>query len=176
MTRSSLWISGALVGCLAGCGGSEVELVSVTGTITLNGKPLQNAEVCFVPDPSQKFHETAMDITGPQGNYKLKTGDAFGIQPGKYTVHVRKPGEASGEASQLHPNDPFMARLSTISFPLPGSKPKGGPKETDAIDKTLPDREVTSKGAVIDHDFKVDTSIETKKDAHGKKPPKKGRI
>ncbi|MGE3818462.1 MAG: carboxypeptidase-like regulatory domain-containing protein [Isosphaeraceae bacterium] len=175
MTRASLWITGALVGCLAGCGGSEVELVSVTGTITLNGEPLPNAEVCFTPDPSQKFHESAMDVTGPQGNYKLKTGDAFGIQPGKYTVHVRKPGEASGEASQLHPNDPFMARLSTTSLTLPGRKPKGGPRESDAIDFTLPDREVTSKGAVIDHDFKVDTSSKDEEEVQAKKSARKGR-
>ena len=173
MTRAFIWVSGALAVCVAGCGGSDSNLVTVTGTINLNGKPLSDAEVSFVPDPPDKDHQGATDITGPQGNYKLKSGEAFGIQPGRYTVYVRKAGEASSEASRLHPNDPFMAQLSTAPPNLPGFKSRNARKETDAIEEKFLDRDVSRDGGVIDFDIKAKTAAADVEDAPDKKSAKK---
>jgi len=49
---------------LAGCGRPEVELASVTGTVTLDGKPLGNAFVQFVPSLGGRAAGGATDETG----------------------------------------------------------------------------------------------------------------
>ncbi|QDT53159.1 hypothetical protein Pan44_11740 [Caulifigura coniformis] len=50
--------------CLVGCGRPEVELASVTGTVTLDGKPLSNAFVQFVPSRGGRAAGGATDETG----------------------------------------------------------------------------------------------------------------
>jgi hypothetical protein len=50
--------------CLVGCGRPEVELGSVTGTVTLDGKPLSNAFVQFVPSRGGRAAGGATDETG----------------------------------------------------------------------------------------------------------------
>lgn len=63
MNRRLLILSAAVL-LLHGCGRPEVELGSVTGTITLDGKPLANAFVQFVPSRGGRAAGGATDDTG----------------------------------------------------------------------------------------------------------------
>tara|TARA_R110002095_G_scaffold152203_1_gene131791 strand:- start:1143 stop:1517 length:375 start_codon:yes stop_codon:yes gene_type:complete len=73
---------------LTGCssGGSDLpELAPVSGVITLQGKPLQNAQVTFVPQSGRPSNGT----TDAEGRYELyyKAG-VPGAVTGKHTVQI----------------------------------------------------------------------------------------
>jgi len=74
-----------------GCG-NRIPVTPVTGTIMLQGEPVENAVVTFIPDTPSGTVATA--TTDKEGKYILKTfiGDktAFGAFPGEYKVTVVK--------------------------------------------------------------------------------------
>jgi hypothetical protein len=81
----------------AGCGGPKV--VPVSGTATLDGKPLAGFVVTFNSDPA-KGHEARMDCSGrlgEEGRYSLRTDDGFkqykGAPPGWYKVTIWSPDD-----------------------------------------------------------------------------------
>ncbi len=91
-----------LLGALCGCGGSaEVpkvfsNLVPTSGTVTLNGKPLQGAAITFVPVGNDAVRR-AYGKTDATGRYELMTpvrgrsiDESKGAIPGKYQVMINK--------------------------------------------------------------------------------------
>lgn len=87
--RSSRWRSRVASGCLAvsvlllgGCGGGTDEnVVHVSGTVTCDGKPLPLGMIVFEPDP-------AKGNTGPQGHADIKDG--------RFDTRLSKKGAAIG--------------------------------------------------------------------------------
>jgi hypothetical protein len=78
----------ALILGLAGCGGSRS---SVSGTVTLDGKPLSGASVTFAPvDTGEEAGVSSYGKTDDQGQFTLKTvdNDTPGAVPGKHWVRV----------------------------------------------------------------------------------------
>lgn len=75
-------ISFALV-IIAGCGGGTPDRkeVPVAGVVTLNGEPLEGAEISFLHEQ----HPVGM-ITGTGGKYNIPTG----VVPGEYKVTISK--------------------------------------------------------------------------------------
>lgn len=78
----------------SGCGGgsdNEVpSLVEVSGTVTLDGAPLNGATVIFSPQPGTSG-TGAMGVTDGSGTYSLKHKSSNpGIEPGKYYVTFSK--------------------------------------------------------------------------------------
>jgi hypothetical protein len=113
-TDSMTWIRWvaplALLGMI-GCGsdpGEAITLVPVTGTITINGKPMANAMVSFIPDAGNKASTAGGDTTGPDGNYMAQYRGRNGLAPGKYKVTV-VPGAAEESSNAVAGLDPFMA-------------------------------------------------------------------
>ena len=90
-----------LLGCLAipvGCGKSGPDLGQVTGKVTLNGKPLADASIEFIPEKGRP----SMATTDAGGQYELVyTADRPGALPGKHTVRITtgRPGY-EGEGGQ----------------------------------------------------------------------------
>lgn len=88
-TLSFLLLSAVVVSGIAGCGGppdDQPELVSVSGTVTLDGKPLANALVEFQPDGPGR---PSTGTTDESGEYTLQYTDEYeGVPPGGYTVSV----------------------------------------------------------------------------------------
>lgn len=72
-----------------GCGGVKYE--PVEGTITLNGKPLDNAQVQFLPDPLQGTKGLrSTGVSDPEGHFKLTCDDGqVGAVPGNHRVLVQ---------------------------------------------------------------------------------------
>lgn len=97
-----------VVAAVAGCGGEDTGLntVPVTGTVTLNGSPVEGATVTFSPkDASGK---AASAVTDSSGNFALQTmvaGD--GAVPGSYGVMITKMDAAASsipeDRSQMTP-------------------------------------------------------------------------
>lgn len=103
----------------SGCGGGDYpETVEVNGRVTLDGEPLPNAIVTFMPTDGQR---TASGTTNAQGEFSLSTfepGD--GAVPGEHKVAVMPkepppmPGSSSpgdtGEEKSENYTPPFPAR------------------------------------------------------------------
>jgi len=92
MNRGLFGVLGAILvlgssGVLSGCGGSgRPETIPVSGTVTLDGKPVAGASVMFSPEPSGR---PATGVTDEQGRFTLKTFEAGdGALVGKHTVTV----------------------------------------------------------------------------------------
>jgi hypothetical protein len=81
----------------AGCD-DGIKVVPVTGTVTLDGKPLPLKSVYFFPDrASETLGNGAGGYTDPDAKYYLianlggATADQRGAPPGKYRVTVAEP-------------------------------------------------------------------------------------
>lgn len=80
-------IAGLVVG-LIGCGKSGPETVSVTGTVTYQGKPVTNGMISFLPVDPQKGR-SAMGKIDSGGRYVAMTSETLrGLLPGEYIVTV----------------------------------------------------------------------------------------
>jgi hypothetical protein len=84
-TSKLAWL--LFVACAAvGCGTDGPVLADVTGTVTLDGKPLQGAVVTFAPE---KEGSTSYGMTDAEGNYSLMySRDKSGAMVGKHNVSV----------------------------------------------------------------------------------------
>lgn len=80
----------ALVALLTvGCGGSELPLGQVEGTVLLDGQPLPNAIVEFQPAGPQGNGRPSIGETGPDGKYKLRfSKERWGAVVGKHKVLI----------------------------------------------------------------------------------------
>jgi hypothetical protein len=136
----------AMATMLAGCGSSGSGLVPVSGTVTLEGKPLAGAQVSFAPAAGNKQGTPGTDITGGSGYYKVMHQGRAGLAPGKYRVVVRKldanPNDSTG-------GDPYMASLAARARSAPGVDPAG-----DVIEGHF-EREVPDSGGTLDFDLKT---------------------
>ena len=92
-----------LFGCLlalAGCGGGGAEL-PVSGTVTLDGTPLPNAVVRFIPDSGTDSASTGFATTGTDGKYVITGAKGKkGLVAGKYKVTVSKGQAANAGESE----------------------------------------------------------------------------
>ncbi len=84
----------AIMLSVAGCGGSN--LTPVTGTVTLDGKPVANAVVTFVPDGAGV---TCAGSTDSNGKYTLGCQHGAGAPAGAYSVKI-KNREVAKEAGR----------------------------------------------------------------------------
>ncbi|MDX1969272.1 MAG: hypothetical protein SFV23_18995 [Planctomycetaceae bacterium] len=89
------WLScGLLLTGLLGCGGDgRPRLIPVSGTVTLDGNPLEGAIVGFQPiaDAKEKFQRPPGGITDAAGKFVLGTYDKTdGAPVGKYKVVIQK--------------------------------------------------------------------------------------
>jgi hypothetical protein len=87
----------ALVVALPGCGGSSVEppppedLVPVSGTVKIGGKPASGVSVSFVPVGSTSGNGS-FAVTDSQGFFELEHYQSHesGVPKGRYTVRLSK--------------------------------------------------------------------------------------
>lgn len=122
-------LTAAAIGCQSGTA-ENPRTYPTTGTVTLNGEPVEGATVSYVP---QGEGQTAVGVTNAAGKYELTTfakGD--GALPGSYQVKVVKfegaesepvtgeaaPGAIEGDESYVPPDDGAApAPVSTNQLP-----------------------------------------------------------
>jgi hypothetical protein len=98
LSKLSGWMACAAL-LSSGCGGaSGPELIAVCGTVLLDGKPLPNATVRFVPEvQGAEAVRPASGVTDDNGRYALEySSSRSGALPGKYKVVIttaRAPDE-----------------------------------------------------------------------------------
>ena len=84
----------SILALLLGCNNSP--LVSIEGTVTLDGKPLEDAGIMFQPDAGGV---PATGTSDAQGKFTLTTGNDPGATPGINKVAVSKPLNNPASAS-----------------------------------------------------------------------------
>jgi len=85
---------------LAGCGGPDLPpMAKVTGTVTLDGKPVPRGTIQFIPD-SQKGTPKGPPAVGQldkDGRFTLVTAGVEGAIGGWHRVRIQAQGEGSGK-------------------------------------------------------------------------------
>jgi hypothetical protein len=96
----SRWLLGLALVLSMGCGGPR--FASVSGKVTMNGKPLANALVSFNPIPKPGSSEAgpgSIASTDANGEYTLKlTPDRKGALVGKHRVAITAMSTQGGES------------------------------------------------------------------------------
>lgn len=105
---------------LTGCPGpKKVAIYSVTGKVTLEGKPLAGCVIVFAPVSGTGL--TASAVIGADGSYKMGTdGGREGAVPGKYKVKLA-PGQ---EMMQKMMTDQMAEQMKKGAPSMTGGKPE----------------------------------------------------
>jgi hypothetical protein len=155
-TRAALWA--ILFTAAAGCGGREFG--QVEGTVTLDGVPLPDVEVVFIPDPARgSTGNNASAVTNAQGRYSLRSPreGKDGVAVGFHRVMITDllmvtdltkagdpPGAGGGAALPAQPKGP------------PGSKKRRFPLSYgDPVKTPLKEVEVKPGKQTLDFDVKA---------------------
>jgi hypothetical protein len=126
--------AGLLVVCCLGCNRYDgPPLHPVNGTVTLDGKPLANAGVMFLPRETTRGN-ACLGITDASGKYVLKPerGGGEGCQEGTFAVTISKmkdPPPAAGEvaAAETGTEETLPARYWDSAHTVLSAKvPAGG--------------------------------------------------
>jgi len=129
--RSPFLLLLAALSSMVGCGGSEFDLVSVSGQVTLGGSPLQDAIVTFSPIGSG-VGTASFGRTDSEGRYELRTleGNLQGATAGGHRVSVSTitiPPDAD-ETTEIPPEIvPMKYRNGSFKIEVPS-------EGTDAAD------------------------------------------
>jgi hypothetical protein len=155
--RAGLVLAMLAMSCGLGCGGGP-RLVPVSGTVTLNGKPMKDAAILFLPDESNKDGLPGQDQTGPEGNYKLMTLGRAGLVPGKYKVVITRSTVETSKMPDSFKDDPYMGKL-VVEGPAPatGMPARAAPSSSEIKGEFT--SEVPPEGAILDYDVKAAVAV-----------------
>ncbi len=130
---------------IAGCGGGS-GTVPVSGIVRLDGQPLQDASISFVPEGGGKH---ATGTTDMSGKFVLSTVDPRdGAMPGTYKV-VIAPNTRVDESQDNMSADEAMAADAAAAAKKPKAKGPQFPDSFTRLDKTPLTQDVPPKGAVV---------------------------
>lgn len=143
----------ALAVSALGCGGRE--FAEVEGRVTLDGQPLADAEVVFLPDPVKGNQaNNASAFTDADGRYRLYAGrdgrDGTVVGPHRVVVvDLRMVVDTTGAGT------PQAAGGGAAVAAMPGTKPRRFPVAYgDAFATPFADVEVRSGKQTLDFDLK----------------------
>jgi hypothetical protein len=112
-----------------GCGKKMPTLGEVDGILTLNGKPLDEVQIEFLPDPEKEnFAQAATALTDTQGQFKLKFRGAkekFGTSVGSNRVVLHDFKAMNSRDNPMpprFPNEYTMAASTPISIDVVAGK------------------------------------------------------
>src|SRR5436190_10000431 len=123
MLKATLCMAGMCL-LFAGCNSAVSapkypDPVPVEGVVTLDGKPLENAYVNFVPNGADML--TASGTTDASGNFALETGSGPaakpGAIPGRYKVCISSLVKPDGTRVVFDPSKPPAMQLALESLP-----------------------------------------------------------
>ncbi len=134
-----------LVGCPGGADGDLPDLVPVTGTVTLDGEPVEGVNVTFIPTGTTPGG-ASYGATDASGKYELKSNDGrTGATAGEFKVVCGRWVMADGTAFVGEPGGPSpMEAGATESLP-----PKYSQEDATTLTATVP-----SGGGEVNFDLK----------------------
>jgi hypothetical protein len=112
---------------LAGCGETYH---SVSGSVTLDGKPFENGSITLVPVAGGS---PAFGATDAKGQFTLETGNRSGVRPGEYTVVL-----ARLTAPKLDPKDTEGRNIPENFVAVSNVPAKYAKAETSDLKLTVP--------------------------------------
>lgn len=131
-----------LAASLTGCGGAQ-GFTPVSGTVTLDGQPLEGASVSFQPTGAQTDALGSYGKTDAQGKFTLKrvSDDAPGAVAGDHVVRITKsaPTDPTNDAEPVKQQVPGKYSEDGVLFTVP----EGG---TDKADFAISKSDVGSAG------------------------------
>ena len=112
-----VWLPALLaVLTVVGCGSSGPATVPVTGTILLDGNPVEGATVMFIPTEGGRMATGTTDASGQFTLTTFEKGDGAIIGSNKVAVSLRKvTGEFLDDEGQVDPDDP----RNTVEWVVP---------------------------------------------------------
>lgn len=126
------------LGTLVGCGQSGPELAEVGGTVTLDGKPVPNANVTFRPQGPEG--SPSYGVTDANGNYELRfSRDKTGATPGTHHVEIttEKLSPEDREALKAEGHDVFEFVPVPAKYSRPGELVRDVERGGNTIDFKL---------------------------------------
>lgn len=106
--RSAGFVAALALVALVGCGPGGPDIATVEGTVTMDGKPLANAAVVFIPEAGGR---PAGSRTDAEGKYNLNfSGGRKGTIPGVNKVRISTKSDPSEDAD----GNPVPAAPETI--------------------------------------------------------------
>jgi hypothetical protein len=131
-------LAAALLLTGVGCG-RKVKPVRVDGVVLLDGKPLKDAMVTFVPE--EGGGRLAAGLTDEDGNFELTTGTSGdGALPGSYKVTVAVPPPPDPDAvvvTKYPPSDEDWKRILMAGKRGAQKRPHQKPQKTPNMPKTV---------------------------------------
>ena len=129
---------------IGGCGGSHETLLPASGFVTLDGDPLPEATVAFIPVKSNQ-QQPSYGYTDDDGKYVLKTPEGYvGVSPGEYRIVVSRMVMEDG--SPIPPGSQTGAAEGHESIPFPHCDPRATKHVAVVSDGTQEfDVEITSQ-------------------------------
>lgn len=134
---------GAWVGMLglaffAGCGGGlntgDIEaVVPVSGTLTYQGKPLENYQVILMPEDGRRV---ATGVADASGKFTLGTntaGDGAPPGPCKIAIQFAPPAAGGDEGNEVIIDDPSKLPKPKVKIPAKYTDPA-----TSGLDQDIP--------------------------------------
>ncbi len=145
-----------------GCGGRE--FAEVEGQITLEGKPLAEVEVLFLPDPAKGNQgNNASAFTDAQGHYTLLAprDQRVGTVLGPHRVAIT---DLTMVVDTTGAGDVGKARGPSSGPTMPGTKPRRFPREYgDPMETPFQEIEIVSGKQVCNFELKTALKAEHRK-------------
>ncbi len=126
-----------LVNAVAGCGETVDDLPrrGISGTITLDGAPMEGGTISFAPDGTPRPNPVTAGAVIRAGEYAIET--AKGLTPGDYRVSINSQRKGAGASKAPGPGErkgaskePIPARYNS-STSLKASVTADGPTKFD---------------------------------------------
>jgi hypothetical protein len=123
-------VIGALLAGVVGCS-SNAKVVPVSGTVTLDGKPLPNAHVAFQPvaeGASRNAGSGSFGATDAAGHYTLNLADSGepGVAVGKHRVEISLKAASDDRDPKLRPPSKTLPERYNRRTELEFDVPAGG--------------------------------------------------
>jgi hypothetical protein len=141
MRKVAFFLAVGLILGISGCGGGagKVKLYSVSGKVTVGGKPLTDCTVQFVISDKAAAYTSKI---GADGSYSLVASQdgRSGAEVGKYKVVLAMSAEMQAKAmmsgAQRGPLVPGQGQAESLPFPKEYSSLNTTPKEVDVEAKS----------------------------------------